>query len=158
MSEQIYLVSDDEHYWAYSEEFASLEEAIAFGTEEFFGVTHFYTGTKGDTPVPTINLHDLEYLFEVKSEEYQTPNGECWPETSQQNISELAKSMTATLQAWLRRHDLMPKWYSVENIVKHTLPFQPTKDDLARMTLALSDDAQRKLYPELFDESKEERK
>lgn len=120
---KIYVVSSSEEWWPSNGEFGSREDAIDEGNAAYDPGTTFYTGIKGDPPIPEIDAQHLDMLFEEIDEELARPDEmDPWPDSTVEQRADLSRRMTAVLHAWMAEHNLQPKWWIVGDVQAHTVP------------------------------------
>jgi hypothetical protein len=127
-SKAIWMFSDDDEYWPYSERFETRQEAIDSAREslDLTPGDHFYTATEHvpDLKIwasPFVADHILVDVEERISDEFCLDYLGDWPNASIPAKHELEAALWNVLVAWLKKHNQWPPpWYLATNVQEHT--------------------------------------
>lgn len=116
MSEEIWLISENEEVWSCHEEFDNKEDAIQYGLEEFAG-DPFYVGRKGDIPKPEEYWNADDWLeYASGQEEFDLEVADGWDNSTAAHHAELEALVRPILAKWLDRHNLRPRFCLIEAV------------------------------------------
>jgi len=108
--------SNEENYYG---GFETREDAVAEASKE---LTHFWTGKNRITESPEEHWYAVDWLEYVsETEEYSLECAQGWDRSTEDQREELEAEVRMVMRRWCEKHDLLPRFYHVEDIVEHKI-------------------------------------
>lgn len=111
----MFSYSSDEEY--FEGQYETREEAIAVAGSMY---PRFWTGRNRHPVSPECFWTAKDWLYQVSvTEEYSLEQAEGWDESTTEQQKELEDIVRPIMLEWMRRHELLPKFWHVEDVLSH---------------------------------------
>lgn len=115
-----YSFDEESYYGAFDTRERAAAEATAEGKTE--GGRRFFTARNVPPAQPEEFWHADDWLERVsEQDEYAMDCAEDWDQSNADQHAELEAEVRAVMAAWLDRHKLRPRFYTVEDVQEHQI-------------------------------------